>query len=50
MIKEKNAPPVPFDVSKHKYNEYDLTQLGELQTWLGSAFGKVPPRYRFDPH
>lgn len=50
MIKQKSAPPVPFDLSKHKYNEYDIAKLGELQAWLANAFASVPPRYRFDPH
>jgi hypothetical protein len=50
MIKQKGTPPVPFDLSKHKYKEYDIAKLGELQTWLANAFGSVPPRYSFDRH
>lgn len=50
MIKQKDSVGVPFDVSKHKYFEYDLKKLDELETWLGSAFRSVPRRYGFDPH
>jgi hypothetical protein len=49
MIRQKNTTRVPFDVSKHKYRDYDIAELGELQTWLADAFRSVPPRYRFDP-
>jgi len=49
MIKQKESVAVPFDVSNHKYFEYDLEKLGELKTWLGSAFRSVPRRYSFDP-
>jgi len=49
MIKQKDSVAVPFDVSRHKYFEYDLQKLGELETWLGKAFRSVPQRYNFDP-
>ena len=48
MIKQKSLVAVPFDVSSHKYFEYDLNELGELKTWLSSAFRSVPRRYSFD--
>ena len=49
MIKQKNSGAVPFDVSNHKYFEYDLKNLDELKTWTGNAFRSVPRRYSFDP-
>ena len=49
MIRQKNTPPVPFDLGHHKYFTYDVTKLGELKTWLGRAFRSVPRRYKFDP-
>lgn len=48
MIKQKNAPRVPFDLSNHKYKEYDIADLDELKTWLSTAFRSVPARYSFD--
>jgi hypothetical protein len=48
MIKQKNTPRVPFDVSNHRYCEYDMATLGDLTAWLRGAFASVPPRYRFD--
>jgi hypothetical protein len=50
MIKQEATPPVPFDLSRHKYKEYNLANLPELETWLLNAFGSVPARYSFDPH
>ncbi|MGD8594976.1 MAG: hypothetical protein PVF82_19265 [Gammaproteobacteria bacterium] len=49
MIKQKSSVAVPFDVSNHKYYEYDLNKLDELKAWLVSAFSSVPQRYNFDP-
>lgn len=48
MIKQKNTPPVPFDLRNYRYFEYDLAELSELKTWLEGAFRGVPRRYRFD--
>jgi hypothetical protein len=49
MIKQKDSVAVPFDVSNHKYFQYDLKKLDELEAWLVSAFHSVPRRYKFDP-
>jgi len=49
MIKQKDSLAVPFDVSNHKYFQYDVKKLGELEAWLVSAFRSVPRRYKFDP-
>jgi len=49
MIKQKDTRRVPFDVSNHKYKEYETTNLGELEIWLGGAFRSVPQRFSFDP-
>jgi len=48
IIKQKDAPPVPFDLRSHKYFEYDIGTLPELETWLSSAFLSAPRRYNFD--
>lgn len=48
LIKQKDTPRVPFDLSIHKYFEYELGQLPELGNWLSRAFLSVPQRYRFD--
>jgi len=48
MIKQKGTPRVPFDLSNHKYKEYDTADPGELQAWLSAAFRSVPARYSFD--
>jgi len=48
IIKQKDAPPVPFDLRNYRYFEYDTSKLAELKSWLTSAFLSVPPRYSFD--
>ena len=48
IIKQKDAPPVPFDLRNYRYFEYDTGKLPELKGWLSSAFLSVPQRYSFD--
>lgn len=48
IIKQKETPPVPFDLRNYKYFEYDTGKLEELKAWLSSAFLSVPRRYSFD--
>lgn len=48
IIKQKDAPPVPFDLRNYRYFEYDTRKLTELKGWLSSAFLSVPQRYSFD--
>jgi hypothetical protein len=49
IIKQKETPPVPFDLRNYRYFEYDTRDLEELKRWLGGAFLSVPRRYSFDP-
>jgi hypothetical protein len=48
IIKQKDAPPVPFDLRNYKYIEYDTANLGELSSSLKKVFSEVPDRYSFD--
>jgi hypothetical protein len=48
IIKQKDAPPVPFDLRNYRYFEYDTGKLAELKGWLNGAFLSVPQRYSFD--
>jgi hypothetical protein len=48
IIKQKDTPPVPFDLRNYRYFEYDTGKLAELKGWLSSAFLSVPDRYSFD--
>jgi hypothetical protein len=50
IIKQKDTPPVPFDLRNYKYFEYDTGKLAELEGWLSRAFLEVPQRYSFDRH
>jgi len=49
IIKQKAAPPVPFDLRNYRHFEYDTSDLGALKNWLDGAFRSVPQRYKFDP-
>jgi hypothetical protein len=48
IIKQRDTPPVPFDLRNYRYFEYDTENLPELMGWLSSAFLSVPGRYSFD--
>lgn len=48
LIKQQDSPPVPFDLSNHRYVEYDTQDLATLETELSKAFRAVPKRYKFD--
>ncbi|MBZ5677166.1 MAG: nucleoside 2-deoxyribosyltransferase [Acidobacteriia bacterium] len=48
IIKQKETPPVPFDLRNYRHFEYDPGNLEELKAWLRSAFLSVPRRYSFD--
>jgi len=48
LIKQKNAPAVPFDLRSYRYFEYDTGNPAELTAWLRNAFSGVPQRYKFD--
>lgn len=49
LIVQMKSLPTPFDVSSHKYYEYDPDRLDDLEKWLKEAFRSVPKRYSFDP-
>jgi hypothetical protein len=48
IINQRSTQPVPFDLSSHRYHEYDLANLEELKGWLTNAFQSLPRRYSFD--